>query len=54
MEGLKSYKSLWQAIIRPVRQEYTLAELGPAYFTIGRPNEKEVGVKRTDLTLKSS
>ena len=58
----KGYDQLWQAIIRPVRKEYTTADLGPAWFTVKKivENEKEgikeieIGVKRSDLVLRSA
>ena len=41
-----SYSDLWQAIIRPNREIYSIDDLGPAHFVVGNRN-----FKRTDLEL---
>ena len=41
-----SYKDLWQAIIRPPRDIYSVSELGPAKFCL-----KGRLYQRTDFTL---
>jgi hypothetical protein len=44
-----SYEELWKAIIRPIKDNYTIKDLGPEKFRI---NNKYY--KRTDLTLRNS
>lgn len=45
----ESYSELWQMIIRPPRSQYTVRQLGPAHFRIGRAT-----FKRHDVQLDSA
>jgi hypothetical protein len=46
---LSGYRNLWEAIIRPLRQEYTPDMLGPVSFLLG-----EKGFTRRDIRLVNS
>jgi len=42
----KGYSSLWKAVIRPPRCEYTVSDLGPEVF-----DYNHVLYRRTDIVL---
>jgi pimeloyl-ACP methyl ester carboxylesterase len=48
------YNTLWQAIIRPPRAEYSTDDLGPAKFIVKGHDGTNFKIQRTDFTLKNA